>query len=111
MISARQALCSFARQFFETEIPGIYSWRDVEVGNPEPSDPEPTGRKNRLGKFKERVVLSFDEFRMELESTECKPPLGRVQLFVNDTLSAEGSLDASTMVKVGDVIKECCDAS
>lgn len=103
---------SAARGFFEREIPGIYSWDDVEKRPAEPSDPDPeTGKVNPREKFKERVVLVFDEFRLEVDTCQQVPPLGSVKLFTDNELRADGPLDVSTWAKIGSAIRERCNVS
>lgn len=109
MIDARQRLLGNARALFETEICGIYSWDDVRHHEPEPAPPLENGRRNPLGKHKERVVLGFGQFRLEVSSPEESPPLGKIELYGGDELCAQGPLDASVWARVGSAIKERCN--
>lgn len=106
MIHARQCLISAARGLFETEICGLYSWDQVRHHAAEPSAPLENGRRNPLGKHKERVVLEFGEFRLVVSSSEEEPPLGKIELYSDGELCAQGPLDANVWARVGSAIKE-----
>lgn len=109
MIDARRRLLGNARALFETEICGIYSWDDVRHHAAEPAEPLPNGRRNPLGKHRERVVLEFGEFRLEVSSPEEVPPLGKIELYGDGKLCAQGPLDANVWARVGSAIKERCN--
>ena len=109
MISARRHLLGYARQLFEKELCGLYSWDDVRHHEPEKAETVQHGRRNPLGKYRECVVMSFGDFRLEVASSEECPPLGRVRLYEDDNLRAEGSLDTVTWTKIGCAVKETCN--
>lgn len=109
MIDARQRLLGNARALFETEICGLYSWDEVQHHEPEPAELGPMGRRNPLGKHKERVVLGFGQFRLEVSSPEEVPPLGKIELYGDGKLCAQGPLDAIVWARVGSAIKERCN--
>jgi hypothetical protein len=106
MIDARQRLLGNARGLFETELRGVFSWDEVQHHVAEPAEPLPNGRRNPLGKHKERVVLEFGRFRLEVSSPEEVPPLGKIELYSDGELRAQGPLDANVWARVGSVIKE-----
>lgn len=106
MISARKRLMTAAREFFELELCGTVRWDQVAHHPPELSQPLPNGRRNPLGKFRERVAMDFGPFRLEVASSEDAPPLGQIKLFERGEPRAEGPIDPVTWAKVGRAIKE-----
>lgn len=109
MISARRHLLGFARELFERELCGLYLWDDVRHHEPERAELLAHGRRNPLGKYRECVVMSFGDFRLEVASSEEAPPLGRVRLYDNSDLRAEGPLDTMTWARIGRAIKDGCN--
>jgi hypothetical protein len=65
-----------ARAFFEGHLAGLFSWDKVLHHKAEPLPPLANGRKNPLGKFRERIVVGFGAFELTVESSEEAPPLG-----------------------------------
>jgi len=109
VISARRHLLGFARELFEKELCGLYSWDDMRHHEPERSEPAEHGRRNPLGKYRECVVMSFGKFRLEVYSSEAAPPLGWIRLNDDRDLRAEGPLDILTWAAIGRVVKEECN--
>lgn len=109
MIQARRALLSHARGMFETHLPGVFSWDAVNLDAPEPLPKLPNGRRNPIGKYAERVSMSFgDDFKLLVQSPEDDPPLGWVKLYHHGKVEAEGPLDAVVWANIGSAIRQRC---
>lgn len=106
MISARRCLFGAVREFIDREIPGIITWDKLTIHDAEPMPPLENGRKNPLGKFREKVAVSFNGFTIEACSPEEKPALGSVNLYVDGNFFAGGPLDTKTWAWIGSIIKE-----
>jgi len=110
VIRARQRLLGQAREFFDS-LGGLYSWDEVTHHEAEDAPNMPNGKRNPLGKFREKVVMSFGEFQLELMSPEEEPPLGRINLYVDNEVQAGGPLDSQVWARVRETIKERCHVS
>lgn len=108
MIVARRVLLGHAREFVETHLRDVVSWDQVRHDNPEPLPKDERGRRSLLGKFRERVVLRFGSFMLDVKSPNDEPPLGWVSLYRGDDLEAEGPLDAAIWANIGSKIRERC---
>jgi hypothetical protein len=96
------ALARHIREFFETELLGVVRLGDVVWRELEKADKKPGQRQLH----KERLVVDFMQFALEVNSTAEQPPLGGVKLF--NKLSGEtveGPLDVATWSRVGSYIK------
>lgn len=104
--SARVGLMANARAFFEQYLNGLFNWDLVVHHRAEPLPPLDNGRKNPLGKFRERAVLGFGEFQLTVESSEEHPPLGWIECRHMDSgKTCEGVPDPVTWANVADFIK------
>lgn len=106
MISARQRLVGVAREFFEREIPGLFSWDRVAFDAAEPLERDRHGRRNPLGRDREFVRMRFGDYVLEVYSSEDNPPLGRVVLQYDGVARVSGPIDAAVWVQCGNFIKE-----
>lgn len=106
MINARRCLFGSVREFIDRELCGVVSWDHVIASDPEPAPPLANGRRNPIGKYREKVAVNFDRFRIEVCSPEEEPPLGRVDLFMDDQQQAGGPLDVQVWARLGKIVRE-----
>lgn len=106
MISARQRLVGAAREFFEREIPGLFSWDRVAFRQAEPADPGKYGRRNPLGQHKEVVAMMFGDYVLEVQSSEHAPPLGLVTLEYDGVVGVRGPIDDTVWKQCASFIRE-----
>lgn len=106
MITARKRLMTAAREFFERELCGAFRWDEVAHHMPEHAEKGPRGKRNPLGKYRERIAMSFGDFQLEVASSEDAPPLGQIRLLERDELRVEGPIDTVTWAQAGRAIKE-----
>lgn len=107
MITARRVLLAQAREFVEQHLRGVVSWDQVQQDRPETA-PTIGRRRNPMGKFRERAVLRFGPYTLDVRSPDDNPPLGRVALEQDGAVLAEGPLDAAVWAAMGSKIKERC---
>ena len=109
MIPARRRLVGAAREFFDREVGSLFDWDRVAFDAAEPMPPLENGRKSPLGKYRERVVMRFGDFVLDVCSSEVTPPLGKIKLFSRERLALEGPLESTVWKQAGHFIKEQCD--
>lgn len=108
MISARLALISHLRRFFETELCGIVPWGAIKVAPGLPAMPvlseRGKPRRNPEGKLQEIVTITFRDYEMTVQSPNADPPLGWIRLTI-EGWPEEGPLDQTTWARLGAVIR------
>jgi hypothetical protein len=104
-INARRALIANAREAFAQHLMDVVGWDRVVLHQAEEA-PIPEGRsRNLLGKWRERVVLGFDDFQVVVASSEDHPPLGLVELNHAGTCLVSGPIDAATWAAAAKEVK------
>lgn len=105
--SARLGLMGNARAFFEQHLGGIFSWDLVTHHQAEPLPPLDNGRRNPLGKFRERAVITFGGFILTIETSEEHPPLGWIECRYGETGKVcDGVPDPMTWEAIAKFIRE-----
>ncbi len=118
MIRSNAALLRHAREFFLSQLLGLYSWdKDVRLSEPElrpaiaPNLPVRERRqeleaRQGLGKYFEQERVRFGPWEILLYSSAERPPVGEVLL--RDDAGAQvvaGPLDPATWDKIGEHIR------
>lgn len=104
LVNARRALIAQAREAIDLHAFGAVRWDEIRQDNPEPLM-MPDGRPDPVRK-RERVILRFGEFVIDIASSEEAPPLGRVKLYKGEAVCVDGVLDAKVWARVGSTIRE-----
>lgn len=106
-IHARAALFSHMRGFVERDLAGVFSWNDMTPGVDLPSDRIEYGRRNPLGNWKEIASVSFGRgYDLRVSSPQEKPPLGLIELELDDKLIDSGPIDQRTWDRLAAFIKD-----
>lgn len=106
MIEARRSLVGLTRDFVTRELSSVYSWDELVFDTPDPMPRREDGRRSLLGKFRERIMVRFDRYALEVRSSADDPPLGSVKLFDREKVAVRGPIDARTWSEVGAYLRE-----
>lgn len=106
MINGRLILYRHLQDFFEREIFEQYRWHQVRHCDPELAAVPAGRRRNPLGRDRETARVLFDDYELEIASSEETPPLGRVTLMIAGREKIEGPIDPATWAKMGAYIRQ-----
>lgn len=104
MTNARFQLMRLLQTLFETKLRGIFRWDGVDFYVAEEVDKVPGKSRQPFGKFKEIVSIRFGAYDLTVESSNHRPPLGRMVLTGPGGTVEENSLDTVALDRIGEHI-------